>query len=150
MDIIIRYAKVSDIDVITDFNYAMALETEGRQLDVDTLRAGIQNLYDNRQHGFYIVAEKNSKVIGSLMITKEWSDWRNGFFWWIQSVFVAKEYRRMGIYRKMYDFIKAESKNHDNICGFRLYVEKDNQIAIKTYQSLGMEETYYRLYEETI
>lgn len=82
------------------------------------------------------------------MITKEWSDWRNGLFWWIQSVYVKPEYRRQGIYRRMYRFVKDLAENHPEVCGCRLYVEKENTVAQSTYSALGMTETHYKLFEE--
>lgn len=148
MNINIRLAKRSDIDAITKFNMAMALETEDKKLDEKTLRSGVEALFENKEHGFYIVAEDEGNTVGSLMITTEWSDWRNGLFWWIQSVYVKEKFRRKGIYRKMYEFIKDKAGENDKIAGFRLYVEKNNITARKAYESLGMEETYYSLYEE--
>lgn len=149
MNINIRLAEKRDIEAITEFNMAMALETEGKKLDRHTLESGVEAMFENDEHGFYIVAENESNTVGSLMITTEWSDWRNGLFWWIQSVYVKEEFRRKGIYRKMYEFIKDQAKKDDKIAGFRLYVEKNNLAARKVYESLGMQETYYRLYEET-
>ena len=102
----------------------------------------------NPSHGFYLVAEKDGEIAGSLMVTTEWSDWRNGVVWWVQSVYVRDEYRRQGIYRGLYEEVKTLSNNDESVCGFRLYVEKDNVNAQKTYESLGMIETDYLMYEE--
>ena len=132
----------------------MAKETEEKVLLPDVVLAGVNTLLKNPSQGFYIVAEIDFKVVGCLMITKEWSDWRNGVFWWIQSVFVKKEYRRRGIYRSMYQFIKelANDKlanDKEDVCGFRLYVEQDNNIAQETYRVLGMTQLPYLMFEES-
>lgn len=144
----IRKASPADAVVLIDFNTEMARETEGKQLDQDIITAGVHKLLQNETLGFYVVAETDGEIAGSLMITTEWSDWRNGDFWWIQSVYVKPEYRRRGIYRSLYNFIKQSADNAPDVCGFRLYVERDNSAARKTYESLGMHETSYRLFEE--
>ena len=126
----------------------MALETEGIEVSKDKITNGVVNLMNSPGLGFYLVAECDGKITGSLMITTEWSDWRNGLFWWIQSVYVLPEYRRMGIYRAMYEHVKQLAQEKPDICGFRLYVERNNKIAQTTYENLGMEETYYLLFEE--
>ncbi|MBI9073529.1 MAG: GNAT family N-acetyltransferase [Melioribacteraceae bacterium] len=144
----IRIAGLEDADTIKEFNKAMALETEEKQLDNDVLSAGVKSLLNNPQYGFYLVAEKDDKVVGCLMITTEWSDWRNGLFWWIQSVYVDKNYRRQGIYKSLYNYVKELADSKENICGFRLYVENENVTAQKTYESLGMKLCYYKMYEE--
>ncbi|MDJ0728416.1 MAG: GNAT family N-acetyltransferase [Crocosphaera sp.] len=144
----IRLAQLSDAREIASFNQAMAKETEGKVLQPDLILAGVNTLLNNPSQGFYVVAEVDSKVVGCLMITREWSDWRNGVFWWIQSVFVEKEYRRRGIYRSMYEFIKELASNKDDVCGFRLYVEQDNSIAQETYSALGMTPLPYLMFEE--
>ncbi|WP_107667435.1 GNAT family N-acetyltransferase [Cyanothece sp. BG0011] len=144
----IRLAQLDDVKAIANFNQTMAMETEGKVLQPDVLKAGIKALLNNPSHGFYVVAEVQSKVVGCLMITREWSDWRNGVFWWIQSVFVEQEYRRRGIYRKMYEFIKELANNKEEVCGFRLYVEKDNRVAQETYSALGMTPLPYLMFEQ--
>ncbi len=143
----IRKANQIDADTIAEFNIAMAQETEEKELNSATIQSGVRQLFDHPEYGFYIVAEIDNKVAGCLMITYEWSDWRNGLFWWIQSVYIKPEFRRKGIYRQMYEFVKKLAKDTD-VCGFRLYVEKGNTIAQKTYENLGMNETIYKLYEE--
>lgn len=143
----IRRATQDDTQVIAEFNIAMAKETEDMQLDPSTVLAGVQALVANPQLGFYLVATNNSDVVGVLMVTNEWSDWRNGVFWWIQSVFVRSDFRRQGIYRSLYEKVQELSSN-DNVCGYRLYVEKDNNSAQQTYKKLGMSETHYRMYEQ--
>jgi ribosomal protein S18 acetylase RimI-like enzyme len=149
--LLIRVGEPQDLDVLVDFNRAMAQETEGKDLCVNVVTAGVESMLKNPNLGFYILAEYNNKIAGALMVTTEWSDWRNGIFWWIQSVYVHPEFRRQGIYRKLYEFVKEKARNEQNeprVCGFRLYVERDNTIAQKTYQALGMQETVYKMYEE--
>ncbi|MCH2246724.1 MULTISPECIES: GNAT family N-acetyltransferase [Crocosphaera] len=145
----IRLAQLSDAEDIATFNQIMAKETEEKVLLPDVVLAGVNTLLKNPSQGFYIVAEIDFKVVGCLMITKEWSDWRNGVFWWIQSVFVKKEYRRRGIYRSMYQFIKELANDKEDVCGFRLYVEQDNNIAQETYRVLGMTQLPYLMFEES-
>jgi ribosomal protein S18 acetylase RimI-like enzyme len=144
----IRLANNQDAPAIAQFNIAMALETEGKRLMPNVIGAGVANLIANPERGFYLVCEGQAGPMASLMITTEWSDWRNGNFWWIQSVYVKPEFRKQGIYRSMYEHLKALSLADGNVCGFRLYVEKDNVTAQKTYRSLGMSETDYLVYEE--
>ena len=146
----VRNAVQEDAGLIVAFNQALALETEGRALKDQVVRAGVQRIFDEPAHGFYLVAETVEEAIGTLMVTREWSDWRNGQFWWIQSVYVKSDYRRRGVYRDMYLFVKKLSSSQKDICGFRLYVEKDNLIAQKTYRTLEMEETPYLLFEEEL
>lgn len=145
----VRLAQLSDAEDIASFNRVMAKETEGKILLPDIVLAGVNTLLSKPSQGFYIVAEMDSQVVGCLMITKEWSDWRNGVFWWIQSVFVKQEYRRRGIYRRMYRFIKQLANEKDDVCGFRLYVEQNNTIAQETYKELGMTQLPYLMFEES-
>ena len=98
----------------------------------------------------YLVAEQGDEIVGSLMVTTEWSDWRNGFFWWVQSVYVRPEFRRQGVYRALYTEVRIHAKAQPDVCGIRLYVENENEGAQKTYEALGMKKTGYRLYEEEI
>jgi ribosomal protein S18 acetylase RimI-like enzyme len=144
----IRQAAAEDAEAIAQFNINMAWETEEKKLDREIITSGVYSLMKNLEYGFYIVAETGSETVASLMITKEWSDWRNGLFWWIQSVYVKPEYRRQGIYRRMYRFVKDLAENHPEVCGCRLYVEKENTVAQSTYSALGMTETHYKLFEE--
>ena len=144
----IRKAAADDAEPIAEFNIAMAMETEQKKLERDRIEPGVKALFDHPEYGFYLVAESGDEIIGSLMVTKEWSDWRNGLFWWIQSVYVIPEFRRKGVYRAMYEKVKQLADQAENVCGFRLYVEKENTIAQQTYLSLGMEETHYKMFEE--
>ncbi|MDO9101826.1 MAG: GNAT family N-acetyltransferase [Candidatus Nitrotoga sp.] len=147
-EILIRLAEMRDALAITEFNRAMALETEQKELIPEVISKGVDKLLNNPDLGFYVVAERDNEVIGSLMVTPEWSDWRNGLFWWIQSVYIKPNERRKGIYTKLYNFIRESANNNPSICGFRLYVEKTNIFAKNTYEALNMIETDYRIYEE--
>ncbi len=145
---IIRQASHADIDTLAQFNMKMAFETEGVELKQAVITAGVAGMIDNPQRGFYLVAEQQAAIVAALMITTEWSDWRNGNFWWIQSVYVLPEFRRQGLYRQLYNRIRSMAADDEQVCGFRLYVERNNQVAQQTYRSLGMEETDYLLMEE--
>ena len=146
--IVIRLAEIRDGLVITEFNQAMAFETERKELISKVVSEGVKKILKNSNLGFYVIAERDKEVIGSLMVTTEWSDWRNGMFWWIQSVYIKPNERRKGIYTKLYNFIKESANNNPSICGFRLYVENENILAKNAYKTLGMMETGYRIYEE--
>ncbi|MDO9549059.1 MAG: N-acetyltransferase [Candidatus Marinimicrobia bacterium] len=150
LNLTIRKARIDDTETITNFNIAMALETEGKILAKEKISAGVENLFRHPEYGFYIVAKAGNRVVGCLLITYEWSDWRDGLIWWIQSVYIHPDFRRQGIYRKMYTFIKNLASSENNIRGFRLYVEKENRVAQNTYKNLGMEETGYNMYEEML
>jgi ribosomal protein S18 acetylase RimI-like enzyme len=126
----------------------MARETEGIELIPEVISAGVKAMIENPQMGFYLVVELDNGIQASLMVTTEWSDWRNGMFWWIQSVYVRPAYRRQGLYRELYERVKEMAEQEPAVCGYRLYVERDNVNAQKTYQSLGMSETDYKLCEE--
>jgi len=145
---IIRRALSQDAVELTEFNMSMARETEGIELIPEVIGAGVKAMIANPQMGFYLVVELDNGIQASLMVTTEWSDWRNGRFWWIQSVYVRPAYRRLGLYRELYARVKELAEQEPAVCGFRLYVERDNDAAQKTYQSLGMSETDYRMYEE--
>lgn len=144
----IRIANSADSLSLVEFNQAMALETEGKRLDPQILKRGVESVFNDEKKGFYVVAESDNEIVGSLMITFEWSDWRNAWFWWIQSVYVLPEFRGQGIYRKLYGFvINKAAQAQDDVCGFRLYVEKENTPARKVYEKLGMEISHYLMYE---
>ncbi|HLA96415.1 MAG TPA: GNAT family N-acetyltransferase [Pyrinomonadaceae bacterium] len=143
----VRIAKIEDTASLVAFNQAMALETEGKTLNSDILTAGVSAVFSDEKKGFYVVAEENGEVAAGLMVTHEWSDWRNGWFWWIQSVYVRPEFRGTGLYGKLYEFVKAKAAEAGNVCGFRLYVEKENEKAQRVYEKLGMHQTYYLMYE---
>jgi len=136
-----------DISNIVGFNNAMALETEGKTLDYITLKQGVSEVLSDPLKGFYLIAVFSGTVVGQLMITSEWSDWRNGYFWWIQSVYVKPENRLHGIYRALNEEVLSLAKNNGNICGIRLYVDRDNTIAQRVYHNLGMSTSNYDMYE---
>ncbi len=148
MTVEIRPAVMEDAATIARFNQFMAEETEDKRLPDDLITPGVEALVQDDQLGFYLVAEVNAEVIACLGVTYEWSDWRNGLFWWIQSVYVAKPHRGAGVFSAMYAEVKRRAKAADNTCGIRLYVERDNEQAQKTYRRLGMIETDYKLMEE--
>ena len=143
----IRKALNKDIDVIARYNYNLAYETENKILDMNILTKGVEAIIKDENKGIYHVCEINGEVVGQIMYTYEWSDWRNGTFLWIQSVYVNKEFRRMGVFKALYKFIRDIADNDNNICGIRLYVEKENTIAKKTYKNIGMKECNYYIYE---
>tara|TARA_B100001093_G_scaffold245743_1_gene235289 strand:- start:912 stop:1394 length:483 start_codon:yes stop_codon:yes gene_type:complete len=146
----VREASPPDVATLKFFNQKMALETEGKKLDGQVLEKGIKGFLENDRHGFYLIAEDlDQKAVASLAITFEWSDWRNGLFWWIQSVYVIEGFRRKGVFSKLYEAVKLRAKKEPNICGVRLYVEQSNKIAQATYFSLGMRESHYEMWEET-
>jgi len=144
----IRVATPADAGVLVEFNAAMALETEGKELLPEVIGAGVRSLLLRETSGFYLVAEDDGRVVGSLLVTKEWSDWRNGDFWWIQSVYVRPEFRRRGVYKRLYRHIQEMAAKDPGVCGFRLYVERENARAQTTYRALGMKETRYLVFEE--
>ncbi|HEY8011698.1 MAG TPA: GNAT family N-acetyltransferase [Rudaea sp.] len=145
----IRDAVPDDSDSLVEFNAAMALETENMVLDPATLRAGVAALLAQPQRGFYLVAEDAGIVIGCLMITHEWSDWRNGDWWWLQSVYVRADYRRHGVFRTLYADVEQRARRTEGVIGLRLYVERDNARAQRTYAALGMQPTHYAIYHQT-
>ena len=142
----VRKATIKDIQSIARFNQAMSLETESKPLSSDLIIQGVTYLVEHPDAGFYLVAETQGQLSGCLGITYEWSDWRNGLFWWIQSVFVEPDFRRQSVFTSMYEQVSDLAKQ-DNACGLRLYVEKENTQAQATYKKLDMIETHYRLME---
>ena len=144
----IRRAELPDAAVIAGFNAAMAQETEHLELDANRLRAGVEAVLSDSSKGFYFVAESTGgRVVGQLMITFEWSDWRNGNFWWIQSVYVDTQARGSGVYKKLYAVVREAAAEAGNVCGIRLYVERDNTRAQEVYRRQGMHATAYQMYE---
>lgn len=144
----IRKANIEDGTYIVDFQLAMALETENLELDRSTVEKGVKAVFADESKGNYYIAESDEQVVGSLMTTYEWSDWRNGRVLWIQSVFVDKMHRGKGIYRRLYEYVKEIVKNDDtDFRGIRLYVDKTNISAQKVYAKMGMENHHYEMYE---
>src|SRR4026209_2839866 len=148
----VRLARLEDAEIIASFSAAMALETEGRRLDPDRLYDGTIALLNSPERGFFMVAEleqaDNRQLLGQLMITYEWSDWRNGAFWWIQSVYVDLAWRRQGVYRTMHQHMLREARARKDVCGLRLYVEQDNQGAQQVYHQMGLSPSSYQVFEE--
>jgi GNAT superfamily N-acetyltransferase len=143
----IRKARLTDAAVIADFNSRLAWETEQLRLNSAIVNRGVRALLKDAAKGTYFVAEENGAVIGQLLITCEWSDWRNGFFWWIQSVYVAAEFRSGGVFRALFGQVQKLAKSRRDVCGLRLYVEKNNRRAQQAYDRLGMKHTHYQIYE---
>jgi ribosomal protein S18 acetylase RimI-like enzyme len=152
-EITVRPATLDDAEFVVRGNAEMARETENLTLDIERLRAGIRAMFETPSRGFYLIAELGGIRAGQMMITYEWSDWRNGVFWWIQSVYTAPEMRRRGVFRALYAHAESlahtESLAHKDgsVCGLRLYVESNNQAAQETYRRCGMRETDYRMFE---
>jgi ribosomal protein S18 acetylase RimI-like enzyme len=144
----VRPARVSDLETLVRFSAAMAEETEGRTLDLDRLRQGTAAVLASSEHGYYLVAEMTSQVIAQLLLTYEWSDWRNGVFWWIQSVYVEPTMRRRGVYRMMHEYVLRDAHRRADVCGIRLYVAKNNGEAQAAYVRVGMGLTPYQVYEQ--
>ncbi|HNG51818.1 MAG TPA: N-acetyltransferase [Nitrospira sp.] len=149
----IRPATVQDVDVLTTFSAAMAWETEHRRLDLARLRLGTQTVIDRPEQGQYYVADlhrnapADTVTVGQLLLTYEWSDWRNAQFWWIQSVYVDPAWRRQGVYRAMHQAVMALAQSRADVCGVRLYVEGDNTVAQGVYERVGLTPSTYRIYE---
>ncbi|PSR00686.1 MAG: GNAT family N-acetyltransferase [Bacteroidetes bacterium QS_9_68_14] len=147
----VRRAERGDLGVLVRFARAMARETEDKALAPATVRAGIRAALNEPARGTYFVAESGAEddeeAAGALMVTREWSDWRNAFFWWIQSVYVPPAWRRQGVYRRLYEHVRCRAQSEDDVCGLRLYVERENAAARAAYEALGMRETHYRMYE---
>jgi len=149
--LIVRLARSEDAATIASFSAAMALETEGRRLDLDRLYDGTIALLESPDRGFFMVAEldqtNDRQLLGQLMITYEWSDWRNGVFWWIQSVYVDPAWRRRSVFRRMHETVMATAKTSPNVCGVRLYVEESNGAAQVVYRKVGLTPSSYAIYE---
>ncbi len=142
-----RRAVPEDMESIVRFNAAIALETEGKVLDAEQLREGVAAMFKRHGLGFYCVAESSGRVVGQLMITTEWSDWRNSHYWWIQSVYVDTGHRRLGVYRTLHSFVVAEAREKGGVQGLKLYVDRDNKPAQSVYASLAMSHSHYDLWE---
>ena len=147
MELSVREAKKSDASKIVEFQMAMALETESLELEKNVLTLGVNAVLEDPSKARYFIAEEGGNSIGMLMITLEWSDWRNGWVWWIQSVYTAPKYRGKGVYKLLYQYIKTHVQRSDNIRGIRLYVDKTNITAQNVYKALGMNGDHYSTYE---
>mgnify|MGYP001234382428 FL=1 len=147
MNLIIRKASNNDINTIVTFNYLMAKETETILLDKNIVKLGVKSVITDPSKAQYWIAENNNEIIGQLMVTYEWSDWRNGDMWWISSVYVTENFRRRGVFSALYKHIEHMAKENLGCCGIRLYIEKHNERAQKTYLSLGMNDSGYDVME---
>ena len=149
LDLTITRGKASDIDAIVRFQADMAMESEGTRLDMDRLTLGVSSAINDEQKGIYLVARANGTPIGSLMLTREWSDWNNQWYWWIQSVYVMPEYRKKGVYKALYTTLKDMAREN-GVSQIRLYADKSNVSAQHVYKRLGMHESHYLMFEEKI
>ena len=138
MPLTVRLGAVEDTPVVVEFNRLMALETENKVLDLAVLTPGVRSGLADPGKAIYFLAENDGQVMGQLMLTREWSDWRNGWFWWIQSVYVRAEYRRLGVFRQLYRHIHELAARETDVVGLRLYVENENHAAQAVYTDLGM------------
>lgn len=146
----IEQANISDASAIAQFQMDMAAESEGTTLNREVVLRGVIEGLKDEAKGIYLIARnEEGQPVASLLLTREWSDWNCAWYWWIQSVYVRPEYRRQGIYRTMYAKVKEMAKEANVSC-VRLYVDKTNKLGLSTYQALGMQESHYLLYEETI
>jgi GNAT superfamily N-acetyltransferase len=145
--ITVRDADGRDLASIVDFNRRLALETEDKVLDLATLTAGVHHGFAHPELCRYFVAEVDGRVVGPTMVTFELTDWRNGVLWWLQSVYVESEFRRAGVFRALYRYIAERARNDQDARGLRLYVHRDNQRAMRTYEAMGMAKSAYHVYE---
>ncbi len=143
----IRSARAGDLETIVEFNVRLADESEGLGLDRARLRAGVENALADEGRAFYLIAESDGLPIGQLMVTYEWSDWRNGEFWWLQSVYVRPQWRRRGVLKSLYARV-LELAAGKGACGMRLYVERGNEMAKSAYRSLGLRPAVFELFED--
>ena len=150
---LIRKARFEDWEKIVDFNIQMAKETEGKILDENVVRDGVKAVLDNQLKGFYLLAENdegNKIIVGQLMITFEWSDWRNCNIWWIQSVYVDKKFRNRKVFSQLFNTVAEMALSEKRVGRLRLYVREDNNSAKQVYESLGMTKTPYEIYEKSV
>jgi len=147
MEIKVRPVRPSDAPFIVRFNICLALETEGKRLQSERVTAGVAGLLGDESKGTYFIAEAEGQVAGQLLITREWSDWRNGHFWWIQSVYVVEQFRGSGLFRALFEHVHTLAKAQPDVCGIRLYMEAHNVRARQAYERLGLKQTDYQVFE---
>ena len=150
MKIRVRRAVREDAGTIASFNAVMAVETEGITIPDEVAHPGAEAVFDDPSLGFYLVAESDGAIVGSLMITYEWSDWSNALYWWIQSVYVSSEHRRRGVYRALHNGVLELARDAGNVRAIKLYVFEDNERAKSTYGSMGMERAHHAIYEMAV
>ena len=148
MTVEIRFATRDDWPTIAEFNCLLAVESEGKQLDRRHVDPGVQAVLDDPRKGRYLVALVDGQIVGQLMHTYEWSDWRNGDIWWLQSVYLLPEFRRQGIFRALFDRLQNAAESDPAVVGLRLYVEEHNTHAHETYRKLGLNEGGYFVMEK--
>jgi len=146
MSFIVRKARIEDVGAIAKNNIATALETEKKSLDNEVVRRGVLAVMEDPTKGFYLIAEKAGEVVGQCLITFEWSDWRCGSFWWIQSLYVHPDHRNEGIFLKLFDDILDRIQETNGVAGIRLYVDESNHIAMKAYERAGMRRSHYVMF----
>jgi len=149
-EVAVRAAGTEDLDRLVAANLALASETEGRELEETTVRRGVLRVLQDPVRGRYWIAEVDGRPVGSLLVTREWSDWRDGWFWWIQSVWVEPESRRKGVYAALHDNVRRRAAEAPDVAGLRLYVDRDNRVAESAYLKFGMVGSRYLLFEQTI
>ncbi len=147
MEIRVRPAYPRDIPSLVAFNRALARETEDHELELERLNKGVQAVFEDPSRGSYFLAVQGDQPLGALMITPEWSDWRNGTFWWIQSVYVQKQSRGEGVFRKLYEHVVESARSSRGVVGVRLYVDNENTGAQEVYQAVGMQPAHYQMFE---
>ena len=143
----IRPASSQDLEVMVRFNLSLAKETEDKELNEPVVREGVAKALNRPELARYFIAEKEGRVVAQTMLTMEWSDWRAGSFWWIQSVYVEPDFRGQKVFSSIYRFIQNLATKDPECCGLRLYVELENKQAIQTYEKLGMARADYQIYE---
>lgn len=148
MPLMIRRAVPADAHLVAEFNRRLAEESEGKTLDPVLLTAGVSQALADPHKGLYFLAADGGQIVGQMMITTEWSDWRNGWFWWIQSVYVMVEARRRGVFRALFEHVSLAARQDPSVIGLRLYVDRENHIAQETYRRMGMTETEYFVLEK--
>lgn len=146
----IRPAEIADLETIVEFNYKLAAESEQKVLSLDTLRAGVRELLSDPHRGRYFVAIVDQRIVGQIMITFEWSDWRNGELWWLQSVYIDPTHRRQGICRALHQHVSELARRTPGVVGIRLYVEENNHAAHRTYESVGLKRAGYFVMEQML
>jgi len=146
-EVVIRVGEPEDAATIADFNRRMAWETEHKELDAATVARGVARVFEDPKKGFYLVADSAGEVVAQLMVTFEWSDWRDGWFWWIQSVYVRDDSRRQGLFRRLMTAVIDRATAAGGVVGIRLYVERENAKALATYRGLGMHDAGYLVQE---
>jgi ribosomal protein S18 acetylase RimI-like enzyme len=143
----VRLAKPGDAAEIVDFQIKMAMETEDLELDFAIVEKGVRAVFQDATKGQYHVVEDEGKLISSLLLTYEWSDWRNGIIIWLQSLYVLPAYRRQGIFKQMFEYLQAQINKDESLKGLRLYVDKSNHLAQRVYEAMGMDSQHYQMYE---